>query len=89
MLGQQANYLFNLIPENLVRVRAQLPIRQNIIQQLLLQQEALQAGQDEINSWLMSASQVLSSYNETPLNSSAACQQLLDRHRVIIERVSA
>ncbi|CAG7726205.1 unnamed protein product [Allacma fusca] len=72
--------------ENLVRVRAQLPIRQNIIQQLLLQQEALDAGQDEISNWLSRATELMNSYSQIPLTNSSTCQQLLDQHRIFFNK---
>lgn len=47
--------------EALVRVRALIPSQIHLFNQLLIQQESLEAGQKEINAWLDSAENVLSS----------------------------
>lgn len=47
--------------EALVRVRALIPSQIHLFHQLLIQQESLEAGQKEINAWLDSAENLLSS----------------------------
>lgn len=47
--------------EALVRVRALIPSQIHLFNQLLVQQESLEAGQKEINAWLDSAENLLSS----------------------------
>ncbi|KAG5889994.1 hypothetical protein JTB14_035906 [Gonioctena quinquepunctata] len=49
--------------EALVRVRALIPSQIHLFNQLLVQQESLEAGQREINNWLDSAETLLSSLN--------------------------
>ncbi|XP_074030429.1 muscle-specific protein 300 kDa isoform X10 [Leptinotarsa decemlineata] len=49
--------------ETLVRVRALIPSQIHLFNQLLVQQESLEAGQREINTWLDSAETLLSSLN--------------------------
>lgn len=60
--------------EALVRVRALIPAQIHLFNQLVIQQESLEAGQKEINSWLDSAETLLST-----LNLAADKEQLKDQ----------
>lgn len=51
--------------EALVRVRAQIPLKQHLFHQLLIQQESLEQGQKEIHQWLDDAENVLQSLSLT------------------------
>ncbi|ERL91661.1 hypothetical protein D910_08989, partial [Dendroctonus ponderosae] len=60
--------------EALVRVRALIPAQIHLFNQLVIQQESLEAGQKEINSWLDNAETLLST-----LNLAADKEQLKDQ----------
>ncbi|XP_033150837.1 nesprin-1 [Drosophila busckii] len=49
--------------ESLVRIRAQMPAKLHLINQLQIQQESLEAGQKEIHQWLSEAEQLLATHN--------------------------
>lgn len=70
--------------EALVRVRAQIPLKLHLFHQLLIQQEALEQGQKEINHWLDEAESLLQSLT---LNGGREnIHEQLNKHRTFFSR---
>lgn len=69
------------ISENLVRVRALIPSQLQLFHQILVQHEALEAGQTEIAQWLDNAEGLMATLSLT--GGKEAVQTNLDRHKVI------
>ncbi|XP_044734627.1 nesprin-1 [Chrysoperla carnea] len=70
--------------ESLVKVRALIPMQIHLFNQLLVQQESLEAGQKEIHRWLDEAELLLGSY--TLANGKDAVQSQLERHKTFFSR---
>lgn len=66
--------------ENLVRVRALIPMQIHLFHQILVQQESLEAGQVEIGQWLDNAEALLNTMSLAGGRESV--QSNLDRHKV-------
>lgn len=52
--------LFLFILESLVNIRASIPIQLNALHHMLVQYDALETGQKEINDWLNNCDEFLS-----------------------------
>lgn len=59
--------------ESLVNIRASIPIQLNALHHMLVQYDALETGQKEINDWLNSCEQFLST-----LKTSKSQEELLN-----------
>lgn len=70
--------------EALVKVRALIPLQIHLFNQLLVQQESLETGQQEINQWLNEAEKLLSSHDLS--GDKENIQTQLDRHKKFFTR---
>lgn len=70
--------------EALVRVRAQIPLKLHLYHQLLIQLEALEQGQKEINNWLDEAEVQLQTL--TLAGGREHIQEQLNKHRTFFSR---
>lgn len=76
-----------VFPENLVRVRALIPMQLHLFHQILVQHEALEAGQVEISQWLDGADALMATLSL--VGGKEAVQSNLERHKVPITISSA
>lgn len=70
--------------EALVRVRAQIPLKLHLFHQLLIQQEALEQGQKEINHWLDEAENLLQAFSLS--GGRENIHEQLNKHRTFFSR---
>lgn len=70
--------------EALVKVRALIPVKLHLYHQLLVQQESLESGQKEINSWLEKAEELLTQI--TFAGGKDSIQQQVDIHKSFFSR---
>lgn len=70
--------------EALVRIRAQIPLKLHLFHQLLIQQEALEQGQKEINHWLDEAENLLQSLSLA--GGRENIHEQLNKHRTFFSR---
>jgi hypothetical protein len=56
----ELNFIVLFILESLVNIRASIPIQLNALHHMLVQYDALETGQKEINDWLNSCDEFLS-----------------------------
>lgn len=70
--------------ESLVKVRALIPMQIHLFNQLLVQHESLESGQNEINQWLDEAEKLLSNHDLT--KDKDEIQNQLDRHKQFFTR---
>lgn len=76
-----------VFPENLVRVRALIPMQLHLFHQILVQHEALEAGQVEISQWLDGADALMATLSL--VGGKEAVQSNLERHKVPVTISSA
>lgn len=54
--------IFQFVLESLVRIRALIPNQMHLYHQILVQQESLEVGQNELKNWLDKADELMSTY---------------------------
>ncbi|KAL7297367.1 hypothetical protein TKK_0009753 [Trichogramma kaykai] len=72
------------VKEDLVRVRAMIPMQLHLYHQVLVQQESLEAGQREISAWLDDAEHLLSTHDLSGGREAAFSH--LERHKAFFSR---
>ena len=68
----------------MVRIRAQIPVQMHLYHQILVQQESLEVGLNELKNWLDKADEHLSKYSLS--NDPEELKENLNKHKQFFNR---